>query len=197
MIRRSTWITLGVFVILLFFAIFWTRLRPEEPAPEATPTLEPLWIALPSDIVGVKVEDLEAGKIVELQKDEDGIWNQVTPIQGPANTEFIEITINWLAAPVAKRELVIEGDLAQFGLCEPKGKITVNLTDGAEQVLLIGDDTVIGSMTYVIMPSSSKVLLLSKVDVDSTLVLVDLLLSPTPEESTPESTETPEFQEPF
>jgi hypothetical protein len=196
MIRRPTWITLGVFVALLSFAVYWTLFRSEESNSEVTPTLEPLWSALPSDIVGIKIEDLDTGKSIELQKDADDAWNQLTPIQGPVETEFIVSTIDWLAAPVPKREFLIEGDLTQFGLSEPNGKITVNLTGGAEHVLLIGDDNVIGSMTYVMLSPSSKVLLMNKLDVDSTLELVDILLPPTPEESTLEAIEIPEESTP-
>jgi hypothetical protein len=194
MIRRSTWVTLGVFALLVVFAVFWTQFRPEDTVDEVPATLEPPWSALPSDIIGVKIENLQSGKSVKLEKKSDGIWIQLSPLQGQADTELVEQSIGWLSAPSINRELTTEGGLAQFGINEPRGIITVELIGGETKVLLIGDVTVPGSMTYVMMPHSSSVLLIDKYVVDSALGLVDaeLLLPPLPEEIEVEGTKTSE-----
>jgi hypothetical protein len=194
MIRKPTWITIGIFVLLLVFAVFWTQFRPEETDSEGPETMEPPWSVPPSDIVGLKVQDLQSGDLVELEKNSEGIWYQITPIQGQADTELIQQSLNWLSAPKVKREVSTEGGLKQFGLSEPRGMITVILSDGLTKELLIGDITVTGSMTYVIMPHSSSVLLLDKFIVDSSLELskADLLLPPLPEEIMIEDSETSE-----
>ncbi len=192
MIRKPTWITLAIFILLLVFAILWPQLRPEESIPESTQTLESPWFIPFSELIGIKVENFEEGKTVELQKDPEGQWNEVGGSQGQADEEIIERSINWLASPVIARELSTEGGLDQFGLDEPKGIITVTFTDGTTNVLLIGDVTVPGSMRYVKMPHSSRVLLIDKSVVNSVMELVDgdWLLTPLPEEIEPEGTET-------
>jgi hypothetical protein len=192
MIRKPTWITLAVFLLLVVVAILWPRLRPDETDLESTPTLEPPWIVPFSEIVGIKVENFEKEKSVELQRDAEGLWMQIAPSEGQADVELIEQTINWLASPAVTRELPIQGGLAQFGLDEAKGIITVTSSDGTTSTLLIGDVTVTGSMRYVIMPHGSKVLLINKYDVNSVLDLVDgnWLITPLPEEIEPEGTET-------
>ncbi|OGO17800.1 MAG: hypothetical protein A2Z14_07920 [Chloroflexi bacterium RBG_16_48_8] len=193
MIRKPTWIMLAVFVLLLIFAILWPQFRPQETVSEITPSPEPPWSALASNILGVKVENFEKGKTLELQKDGEGLWTQIVPIQGQADGELVEQSISWLASPIVDRELSTEGGLDQFGFTEPSGIITVTFADGASNILLVGDVTATGSVRYVIIPHSSKVLLIDKFDVNSVLEMVDVdwLLAPLPEEIEADGTETP------
>ena len=192
MIRKPTWITLALFVLLLVFAILWPRLRPQEPASEITPTPEPPWRYPFSELVGFTVENFEKGKTIEFQKDAEGQWKQIIPIEGGADGTLVEQTIDWLAAPIVDRELSSEGGLVPFGLDEPIASITVVFTNGTINHLQVGDVAVTGSMRYVKIPHSSRILLINKFDVNSVLDMVDgnWLLTPLPEEIAPEGTET-------
>jgi hypothetical protein len=192
MIRKPTWIALAIFIVLLVFAILWPRSRPQETASEITPTPEPPWSYPFSELVGFTVENFEKGKMIEFQKDAEGQWEQTKPIEGQADGTLIEQTIKWLAAPIVDRELLSEGDLVPFGLNEPIASITVAFTDGTTNHLQVGDVAVTGSMRYVKMSHSSRILLISKFDVNSVLDMVDgdWLLTPLPEEIEPEGTET-------
>jgi hypothetical protein len=190
MIRKPTWIALAVFALLLVTAILWPRLSPEESIAEITPTAEPPWTFSLSEVVGIKVENFEKEKSIEFQKDAEGHWMQIAPGEGQADGDLVEQTIYWITSPIVDRELTSETDLDQFGLIEPTGIITITLEDGTVNILQVGDVTVIGSMRYVKMPHSSRVLLLDKFDVNSILEMVDgeWLLPPLPEEIEPEVT---------
>jgi hypothetical protein len=192
MIRKPTWITLAVFLILMGFVLLWPQLRPEEEAPEITPTPESPWTIVFSDITGVKVENFEKEMTVELHKDAEGQWISIVPVQGQVDIALVEQRFNWLASPVVDRELSGEDELTPFGLDEPKGIITVTSTDGTIYILLVGDVTMTGSMRYVMLPSDSRVLLIDKYDVNSVLDMVDgdWILTPTPEDTELEGTET-------
>jgi hypothetical protein len=192
MIRKSTWITLGLFIVVLAFAIYWTSFRAPESPEESTPMPQPPWSLFSSEIEGLKVEDFESGESVELARDSEGGWARMTPEQGPVDSEMVEQSISWLASPSVTRQISAEGDLTQFGLSEPRGSVTILLTDGSSMVLLIGDNSPTSSMTYTLVPDSPDVLLVSKYDVNSILEFIDLELvpTPTPEEVEVESTET-------
>jgi hypothetical protein len=192
MIRKPTWIALAVFIVLLVSAILWPRLHSPETDSEITPTPEPPWNYPISELIGLTVENYENGKTIELRRDAEGQWNQIIPIEGQADGARIEQTIGWLAAPIVDRELPLEGDLVSFGLGEPIAMFTVTFSDGTSNHLQVGDVTVMGSMRYVKMPHSSRILLISKFDVNSVLDMVDgdWLMTPLPEEIEPEGAET-------
>jgi hypothetical protein len=192
MIRRPTWIAIAIFVFLMIFAILWPRLRPQEDISSITPIPEPPWNFLFSEIVGVTVENFEEGKTIQFQKDAEGLWMEIVPNEGQADGTQIEQTISWLASPIIDRELPSQEDLDPFGLAEPVAIITVTFTDGTSESLQIGNVTATGSMRYVKMPHSSRVLLINYFDVNSVLKMVDdeWLLTSQPEEIEPEGTET-------
>jgi hypothetical protein len=192
MIRKPTWITLALFALLLVIAIFWPQLHPEESTPETTQTVEPLWDYPSSDLVGIKVENYAEEKTIEFQKDAEDQWMQITPSEAQADGELIEEVISWLASPTVERELPADNGQAQYGLDEPTGIITVTFKDGTTRVLQVGDETVVGSTRYVMMPDEDRILLIDKTDVNSVLEMVDgdWLLPPPPEEIEPESTKT-------
>ena len=108
MIRRSTWVTIAVFLVVLAFGIWWTRFRPEAPAtPEANPTLEPIWEVVGSQIVGLKIEDLEAGSTVELVRQANGTWEVVQPEGRTVSSDRVEQAAAWLEPPGRGR--IVEG----------------------------------------------------------------------------------------
>jgi len=184
MIRRSTWITLGVFIILLVFAIYWTNFRSTETTIEPTPLPESPWSLSFAEIESVKISNYEQGKSLELRRNSEGNWVESSH-DGDVDAGTVEQAISWLAAPIVNRVVMTEGGLAQFGLDEPRGIITVFTYDGDAKVLLIGDISPIGNLTYVIMPQTYNVLLINNIDVDSIMDLVgmELHLPPLPEET--------------
>jgi hypothetical protein len=185
MIRRSTWITIGVFIILLGFVIYWNQIRIPEESEDPTALPESPWNISLTEITGVTITNYELGKTLELQKTMEGNWIELAPEEGLVDAQKVEQALNWLTMPNVSREISTEGGLAQFGLDEPKGMITVFTQDGNTNFLLVGDNTPIGNQTYTIVPNTYHVLLISKFDVNSIMELagMELVLTPEPEET--------------
>jgi hypothetical protein len=190
MIRRSTWVTIVVFLAVLAFGIWWTRFRPEAPAtPEANPTLEPIWEVVGSQIVGLKIEDLEAGSTVELVRQANGTWDVVQPEGRMVSSDRVEQAVAWLESP--RPRSIVEGqqDLTAFGLTEPSRRVTVTLQDSSTLTLEVGGATPTGTTTYARFAGTDGVLVLSTYGLDEVLgLLEEVLATPTPSATAAEPT---------
>jgi hypothetical protein len=183
MIRTGTWIVLGLFVVLLAFAVWSSRTEQATPAGlETTPTLEPLWSVASEDIARIRVEDLRAGSVVEAQRDPDLGWELLQPETGPADSARLERAASWLALPVPKSSLLVaEEDLPTFGLSDPSSRVTAVLEDGTELSFEVGAEAPTGTLTYIRFPGRDGVLVLSKYGLSEVLGLLDPLpVAPTP-----------------
>ncbi|MEW6569181.1 MAG: DUF4340 domain-containing protein [Chloroflexota bacterium] len=180
MIRRGTWITLSVFLGLLTFALWWARARPAPSgSAEATPTAEPLWQLDGNEVAGLRVEDLAGGRQVELRRSEGDSWELIRPTGGAVDDAVVEMAVMWLESPPPRGELSPVEDLAVYGLQEPLARVTVSLQDGSTRVLEVGDETPSGTTTYVRLPGSGRVVVVSKYGLSQVLSLVDDAYTPT------------------
>jgi hypothetical protein len=180
MIRRSTWILLAAFVVLLAGAILWSRSKPgvEEAAQAgATPTAEPLWSVPSTDIVGLRLEDLQTGVVVEVRRGDE--W-----------------AANSLLSPRPRGTLPATDDLAPFGLANPSRRVTVFLRGNVARSFEIGRISPTGGVFYVAVPGHPEIVLLNEFSLADVLSLLDDLPYPptaTPGEALPPSvTATPE-----
>ena len=182
MIRRNTWVTVGVFAVLLVFAVWWTQFRPETGATaETTPTPEPLWEVQASQIVGLRIEDLSGGTAVEIRRTESGEWQVLEPADRRVAADRVGQAVSWLEVPRPRSTVAGQGNLADFGLAEPQTRVTMTLDDGSILTLEIGAETPTGTTTYARAPDSGDILVMSKYGLDEVLGLLDeLLATPTP-----------------
>lgn len=188
MIRRGTWITLGVFVAVLAFALWWGKERPAGSSePEATPTAEPLWQLESSDVTALRVEDLSGGRAAEVRRREEGGWEVLQPPGGALTDDVVEMAITWLESPRPRADLSSAGELAVYGLEPPRARITLSLRDGSSRVLEVGSETPSGTTTYVRLPGSGAVFVVSKYGLSQVLGLAEDAYSPT---ETPTRSET-------
>jgi len=200
MIRRSTWILLTTFVVLLAGAILWSRSKPglEEAAQAgATPTAEPLWSVPSTDIVGLRLEDLQTGVVVEVRRgDEQTPWRMIAPVEGPADAARVEWAVNSLLSPRPRGTLPATDDLAPFGLANPSRRVTVFLRGDVARSFEIGRISPTGGVFYVAVPGHPEIVLLNEFSLADVLSLLDDLPYPstaTPGEALPPSvTATPE-----
>lgn len=174
MIRKTTWIMIGLFLAVLAFAFYWGRRPPQEAIPKAAPTLEALWTILLSEIEGLRVEDYVQGKSIQFQRDDKNGWVMIAPEQGPVDASLLEASIAWLANPKPERVFFAEEGLAEFGLLEPQGKIMVYISNQAVHELLIGGKAPIESYVYLGRPGSSEILMLHDFGVNSLMQLLEM-----------------------
>lgn len=190
MIKRSTWITLIVFVALLLFAWYWSGSRTEETV-VPTPGPDALWQLLTAEFDSFTVEDLVTSERLQLQRDPEFGWVLVGPIEGPANAGQVEQAVSWLANPVPTRILTPGGNLRQYGLEQPRYRITVRFESDGERQLEVGTDAPTGNSTYIQVPGDESVYIVNRFSLESVINLAadDLLVTPTPEIETTETME--------
>lgn len=198
MIRRNTRIMLGVFVVLVAVALVVSRTSSGEP--ELTPTAapEPVWNLQSSDIVGITVEDLAGGQVIELTRDEQDLWRMVQPQEMAVDAARVERAASWLAAPRPRAEILDPGDLSAFELDSPQYRIGVQTADGDQLQLTIGREAPTGGSRYALVGAQLGVKVFSSAGLDEVLQLgPDLLPTATPEPSaTPTGTSAPESSAP-
>ncbi len=180
MIRRGTWITLGVFAAVLAFALWWVKGRPAASSvAEPTPTPEPLWQVESSEVASLRVESLSAGRAVEVRRREGGSWEVLRPVGGALGDDAIEMAVTWLESPRPRAVLSPGDDLTVFGLEDPGARVTISLRDGSSRVLEVGGETPSGTTTYVRLPGMGGVYVVSKYGLGQVLSLVEDAFAPT------------------
>jgi hypothetical protein len=201
MIRRNTWIALGLFVVVLGAAIWWTKQGGSSNSTETpTPTPEPVWTFSPEQIVALQIESIEDGSIVRARRDPAAGWVLEEPSAPYADSGRLEQAAASLASmrPASSIDSV---NLADFGLDPPQYRISVDLKDGSTQVLEIGRQAPTGSYTYAKLPFDDTVLFLQRFSVEDVTGLLDPLPvatatattvpTDTPTPGAPEATATP------
>lgn len=194
MIRRSTWIVLGIFVVVLVAAFLWTRFKPEQAEAPPQVTVEPLWSLSENEIAGLRLEDMLSGDVVELRRDADGIWRLEEPEIAVADAARVERAVSWLTSPTPHSSIASVGSLEPFGLDEPLQKVTVFLVDGTSMPLDIGRQAPTGSFVYLRRPDRQEVLTVSSYGLQEVLDLLDdvPLAQPTEQAEGPGSESTDE-----
>ena len=190
MIRRSTWITLLVFLVLAaagYGAIAY-RNRRAQTHPTPSPTPNDVITFTENDIVGVEISG--AGRKVVLQrKDTQSPWQVVQPApQGNErpDQERINTAVFNITTLSALNAVPSGTDLNALGLLKPTYILKLRLANGKTWQAEIGKETPIGSGYYV--RTNGRLLVVEKYAVDS---MSSLLNNPPLATPTPTSTPTP------
>jgi hypothetical protein len=172
MIRRSTWIVLGVFAVMLVAVLWSTMAGPSVATPaDATSTPAPLWSIAPQDIQTLKVEALGTGTVVTAHRDQSAGWALDQPT-GLADVGRLEIAADSLVSLIPS-DTAPAADLASYGLDNPGWHVTLNLTDGRRLELLIGQTSPTGGVVYVKQPDTDTVYLVSSYSIGNVTDLTD------------------------
>jgi len=196
MVRRSTWIVLLIFAILVGFAIYFQRYQANKPTvvSTATPTEPPTYLYSlgEAQVDGIKIAD-NAGKNIDLYRD------PLTSQWGIANIPVDQVDTTKIDSISSQLVLIqIQDTLAQtvplstIGLEPPAYTITLSTSAGKQFVTYVGIQTAIGSGYYV-QDATGQVVIVGKTPMDSILELVNtppLLPTATPTE-TPTGASTP------
>ena len=196
MIRRSTWITLMI-ALLLGGAAYGARLYKTQqaqthPTPSATPN--DLFTFTGDDVVEVEVQTA-AQPLILRRESPQADWQVVQPApQGNEipDQERISTAIFNLTTLSAHGQVPSGTDLTTLGLLSPAYVVTVRLKDGKTWKVEIGNETPIGSGYYARF--NGRLLIVDKYAVDSLLGLLSKppLITPMPTSTpTPPVTATP------
>ncbi|MBN2147675.1 MAG: DUF4340 domain-containing protein [Anaerolineales bacterium] len=201
MVRRSTWIIVSIFVVLLVGALLLARVQKEEVEEEPTPTLQVIESLFDIDnLVVVQIDFASAdGEAVTFQRDTVvGEWSLAGAEPGTTDVFAAGGIAGELFALQIQTRLDNIPSLGAMGLVSPAYTISMTKDNGEKIVLYVGDLTPTGTGYYIQVDKDDPVVV-SKVNLDSILGVFEtppLLPTPTLEATlTPEVSLTPEAAE--
>ena len=148
MIRRSTWITLAIFGLVLAAAVIVQQTQQRQAA-QATPTagLDFLFEVEGSDIIALRITSAE-GDVVAVQRAEEGEWTLSEPEEAPADQDRVGSAITQAESLRVLSTLEEEPEAEVIGLDPPQYTITITLSNGEQQTAVLGSETPTGSGYY-------------------------------------------------
>jgi len=147
MIRRTTWVLLAVFVVLLG-VLFYLQRNPIEKTEPETPTPAVTLISLEQDQIDrLQIEDQQGNKVVFI-KDADGAWGLADPPAELADDSVVQSMLSRLADLSAMSTFNGQAQDAALGLDPSRYVVIVSTGAGDEQTLFIGNPTPTGSGYY-------------------------------------------------
>ena len=171
MIRRSTWIILGIFILLITATLVWQRYEKEAEA-KVTPTTEQdLLLNLNSKVTGLRIEGV-GSQIVEVVRDEQDSWKLIIPEGQETDSDSVEAVVSQLSSLRILSAFEQGLDLGGTGLVVPSYKITIRTDNGQQINVNVGKATATGSGYYVHL-GEEGVYVVSKYSLDSILNLLE------------------------
>ena len=174
MIKRTTWIVVAFFMIILTVAILFQRNQKSIEA-QTTPTQNPeiLINHEANEIIFLSVEN-STGEKVALELDQDGIWIFIEPESVEVDTPALNTVINQIGTlrEVTKISTVTRKE--DFGLDQPSFKIQIRFVDGNDFNLNIGKITPTES-GYYIDTGQQEIFVVNKLGIDA---ITDLIHNP-------------------
>ena len=194
MVRRTTWILLGAFAVVVLAYAGWRRFAPA-PA-EATPTAGPdsPWSISPEQVESIRLTDLSDPAVVVLKRDLETGWRMLAPAIGGADAGRVEAALTAVLAPVVAQALDPVPDLEPFGLSPAHYRMTLLMVDGTAHSMDVGVVDPTGSVYYVQVPGDGRVLMVSRFSLEDLLGLLGTPPYPLPTETpeiAPAASETP------
>ena len=193
MVRRTTWILLGAFAVVVLAYAGWRRFAPA-PA-EATPTMGPEspWSISPEQVESIRLTDLSDPALVVLRRDLEAGWRMLAPAIGGADAGRVEAALTAVLAPVVAQTLDTPTDLEPFGLSPAHYRMTLLMVDGTAHSMDVGAVDPTGSVYYVRVPGDGRVLMVSRFSLEDLLGLLGTPPYPLPTETpAPAASETPQ-----
>lgn len=177
MLKRSTWIVLGIFAVLILGVFLWQRYGKTEELIEPTPTtqLSELVFDLGDQkIVGFRIDGADGSSILLGQDPTSKAWMVGGQPAELADVTQIDTVASSLAFMMVNRQLPTQPPLDSMGLDLPPYTITLDLDSGKQVVLSIGKLIPTGTGYYARV-DENPVMVIAKTDIDS---IVSLLTTP-------------------
>lgn len=179
--RRTTWILVGVAVVLGLYVWYSgqskdkTDVEATAPAPTRVPGGGPLFDATSDQIVGLWIVDMAANRGVALAKDAQGQWAVTAPEARPADPALAPGWASQFANVFVSIVVTETTDLRPFGVLSPTYTLGVKLVDGTDLKVFVGDKTPTGSGYYALRDGEEHVVVVNSGSVEG---LTGLLTTP-------------------
>jgi hypothetical protein len=173
MIRRTTWIILGVFIVLVGLAWYLQRNKPAA-AVQATPTPGRQYLF---DIQESNIKKLEIannlGQRVVLGRDASGVWSLEEPKADATDVGQAESAVTQLVTLSVVNLLAATPQPDASGLSGPTDVITLTMSNGPLQIAYIGKTTPIQNGYYAQLGKDGPVMVVNTNNVDALLHILD------------------------
>jgi hypothetical protein len=181
MIRRPTLVAVVVFALLVAVLVFWQRSQENKP-PEPTATSAQTNLFDPdADVVSMRLQKV-GGQVVELQRDDQGIWELTWPEGEETDVDAVESAVTQLLSLRTLSTMQKVPDLEVIGLDPPAYRLLLTLSDGQQITINVGSATPTASGYYVLV-SGRPLYVVSKFGLETFLELADsppIVPEPTP-----------------
>jgi hypothetical protein len=175
MIRRTTWIILGVFIVVLGLAWYLQRNKPATAVQAtATPGRQYLFDIQESNIKKLEISDNQGQRVV-LGRDSGGVWSLIEPKAAATDVGQAESAVTQLATLSVVNMLPATPPPVSSGLDGPTDVITLTMNSGPLQIAYIGKTTPIQNGYYAQLGKDGPVMVVNSNNVDA---LLQILASP-------------------
>ena len=176
--RRTTWILVGVAVVLGLYVWYSgrsngaTEAEATTPAPTRVPGSGPLFDATSDQIVSLWIVDMVSNREVALAKDAQGQWAVTAPEARPADpaqapgwaSQFVNVFVSTVITETT--------DLTPFGVLSSTYTLGIKLADGTNLKVSVGDKTPTGSGYYALRDGEEHVIVVNTGSVDGLTALL-------------------------
>jgi hypothetical protein len=166
MIRRTTWIILGVFVVLLGLAWYLQRNKP------ATPGRQYLFDIQESNIKKLEIVNNQ-GQRVLLGRDAKGVWSLEDPKADATDVAQAESAVTQLVTLSVVNTMTATPQPEASGLNSPTDVITLTMNSGPLQIAYIGKTTPIQNGYYAQLGKDGPVMVVNTSGLDAFLRILD------------------------
>lgn len=181
MIRRSTWIILGIFILFVAVVLIWQRVQENRQA-QITPTPVASFLL---DLEGKTITEITVtgptNQSVSAMKDTDGSWTLVEPAGQPADSSRIDAAVGSASGLRVLTTLNQVGELETLGLNPASYRIEMTLDDGTRLIVFVGGLTPTQS-GYNVYIEGQPLKIVERYSLDQVLAILNNppILQPTP-----------------
>jgi hypothetical protein len=151
MIRRSTWILVGVLLVLIGVAVYLQRnpgaLPSGTPTPSVTPVMQVLSQGSSTDVSQISIQPAQ-GQALALKKGANGEWRFDPDTGEPVDQGQVQQLLDTLYSLIVQSAVPADTPLDAMGLTAPQQVISLQLSNGQSVRIQIGNQTPTGSGYY-------------------------------------------------
>lgn len=175
MVRRSTWMVLGIFVILVLGVLIWQHYGKTGESVEPTPTVKVTSLVLDLGVRNIARFTITGvnGESISFERDSNNVWVVFGQPAELADSTQIETVVSSLIFLTVNTTLTPQPSLDSMGLDNPSYIITLFLDDGEQIALYVGNLTPTGTGYYTRVDDDPAVVV-GKIDMDAVVNMLKI-----------------------